>query len=73
MARNDCKMAKHKSCPFHFESESTFKMILLSQIGANRYQNIILEILFLSPLWRPVHCSDYSLAKAMKKVLVHKF
>ena len=21
IARNDCKMAKHKSCPFHFESE----------------------------------------------------
>ena len=27
-----------------------FKLIILGQIGANRYQNIILEILLLSPL-----------------------
>ena len=27
MARNDCKMAKRKSCPFHFESESNRVLI----------------------------------------------
>ena len=33
-----------------------FKLIFLSQIGANRYKNIILEILLLSPPppWRAV-------------------
>ena len=34
-----------------------FKLIILSQIGANRYQNIILEILLLSPLWSTVQCN----------------
>jgi hypothetical protein len=28
MARNDCKMAKCKSCPFHFELESKSNFVL---------------------------------------------
>ena len=31
-----------------------FKIIILSQIGADRYQKHILEILLLSPPWRAV-------------------
>ena len=30
------------------------KLIILSQIGANIYQNLILKILLLSPLWSTV-------------------
>ena len=30
------------------------QIIILSQIGANRYQNSILEIILLSPLWSTV-------------------
>ena len=32
-----------------------FKIIILSQIGADRYQKLIFEILLLSPPWRTVH------------------
>ena len=35
-----------------------FKIIILSQIGANGYQKHIFEILLLSPPWRAVYC-DY--------------
>jgi hypothetical protein len=38
-----------------------FKLIILSQIGAKRYQNIILEILLLSPLWSTVEWQDYTI------------
>ena len=47
MVRNDCKMAKCKSCPFHFESEfnmhttvslnfSYYKMPVTSHVKDNR-------------------------------------
>ena len=31
-----------------------FKLIILSQFGAHRYQKLIFEILLLSPLWSTV-------------------
>ena len=31
-----------------------FKIIILSQIGADRYKKLIFEILILSPPWRTV-------------------
>ena len=35
-----------------------FKIIILSQIGADRYQKLLFEILLLSPPWRAVQCED---------------
>ena len=35
-----------------------FKIIILSQIGADRYQKLIFKILLLSPPWRTVAWSD---------------
>ena len=36
-----------------------FKIIILSQIGADRYQKLIFEIVLLSPTpWSTVHCSS---------------
>ena len=32
-----------------------FKIIILSQIGADRYQKQIFEVLLLSPPWRALH------------------
>ena len=33
-----------------------FKINILSQIGADRYQKLIFEILLLSPRWRAQYC-----------------
>ena len=62
----------------NYEKTSTKFVVLCFKMNDNvliedEIYQIIFKIIFLSPLWRPVHCSDYSLAKAMKKVLVHKF
>ena len=46
-----------------------FKIIILSQIGADRYQKHIFEILLLSPPWRAV--SNDMVPKALCLSLIH--
>ena len=42
---------------------------ILSQIGATKYQILIFEILFLSPHWSTVHCSEFTGQKTAKFIL----
>ena len=42
----------------HVKHQIMFKIAILSQIGADRYQKLIFEILFLPPPWRTVYCSN---------------
>ena len=46
-----------------------FKIIILSQIGADRYQKLIFEILLLSPPWRTVQWSNACFLFCMQTVL----